>query len=165
MCWPDVATDPPAASVWPGVGVAGGAHFPPAQISSPTQGIAVEQETGVHTMLRHTPVPAAQSLDVLHAVPVDGWHMPPVSHNSPARHLMVALHGVGLHVPSRHTPVPIAQSVDDLHPAGAAVWQPATASRSAISKRRISPQYPGRPSRSSPGTSILDGTGQRVTIP
>jgi hypothetical protein len=122
MCLSEGATEPPAASVAPGSPFAvGGAHLPPTQISSPMQGMVIAHDVGMQMPLRQTPVPAAQSRDVLHVGPVAGWHMPLPSHISPAMQVIPVPHAAWVHAPSRQTPEPIGQSAEVLQPAGAVV--------------------------------------------
>src|SRR5579871_4580181 len=132
MCLPDVDTEPPAASVWPGVSGAGARQLPPTHCSSPRHGMVTLHGTCAHFIMRQTPTAGGQSLDLVQFIPLDGTHIPAVQ-VSPAMHAIVCEHGTCAHIPLRQT-VWFMQSVEVEQgvPCGAVVWQPATSAAATI---------------------------------
>src|SRR5262245_45508320 len=109
MCWAEVETEPPAASVLEVLALVAGAQLPAMQSCSPGHGMLAPHGTCLQIRSRHTPAPGGQSVSTLHGAPWIGAHIP-LMQSSPARHGLLAPHGCCAQVMLRHTPPALVQS-------------------------------------------------------
>jgi hypothetical protein len=113
MCWAEVETEPPAASVLEVLALVAGAQPFMRHSSSPGHGMVGPQGIFLQSRSRQTPVPGGQSVSILQGVPLVGAHIPSTQ-SSPAMHGLLAPHGCGAHIMLRHTPPAVVQSLDDM---------------------------------------------------